>query len=353
MKNLKFTKGNSLFLALLLGSILLLLIFICVATFSGAWPGSDVSAQILSALAGAVVTAMITLFLLLGQTANEEKRDKNAKIFEEKLRIYNEFLQKLCSVVSDMSIDKKEEIELEFQVAQIAMHTSAQSINKISEQVSTIIRGIKNGENKNGEMLTELFEIADTFYEELYGAENAPDKSRFPTIENFRAILIPKEKINDYENTQRQAVIDSLQGEERLTLTDRTKLLKAKIHNIGSKQWIYGRTTLVHEFYTDVDPGTNSYYSSQNQIAIDLVPDTSANIYRLTIFVRTWDLERIKSIAGAIWPDRTFKPWPEDEPCRLLYKEFPLYEKDDVIVREIETLLAQVKEYRDKTYPLK
>ena len=353
MKNLKFAKGNSLFLVLLLGSILLLLIFICVATFSGAWPGSDVSAQILSALAGAVVTAMITLFLLLGQTANEEKRDKNAKIFEEKLRIYNEFLQKLCSVVSDMSIDKKEEIELEFQVAQIAMHTSAESINKISEQVSTIIRGIKNGENKNGEMLTELFEIADTFYEELYGAENTPDKSRFPTIENFRTILIAKERINDYENTQRQAVIASLQGEENLTLTDRTKLLKAKIQSIGSKQWIYGRTTLVHEFYTDIDPNTNSYYSSQNQIAIDLVPDTSENLYRITIFVRSWDLEKIKAIAKAIWPDQTYKEWPDDDPCRLLYKEIPLSEKNDVIVKAMETLLAQIKEYRDKTYPLK
>ena len=81
-----FFRENKTFVSLLIGCLLLLTLFVSVATISGAWPGSDASAQILSALAGAVVAAIITLFLLLGQTSSEEKKERNTKVFEEKLR---------------------------------------------------------------------------------------------------------------------------------------------------------------------------------------------------------------------------------------------------------------------------
>ena len=122
-----FISENKTFLSLLVGCLVLLVLFVGVATGSGAWPGSDASSQILSALAGAVVAAIITLFLLLGQTSSEEKKERNTKVFEERLRIYQEFLHKLCDVVKDRRIEPEEEIELEFHVAYIAMHTSSVS----------------------------------------------------------------------------------------------------------------------------------------------------------------------------------------------------------------------------------
>ena len=107
-----YIRENTTFVAILFVCILLLAIFVAIATRSGAWPGTDASSQILSALAGAIVAAIITLFLLLGQTASEEMKERNAKIFEEKLRIYQEFLRKLCDVVKDQKITSEEEIEL-------------------------------------------------------------------------------------------------------------------------------------------------------------------------------------------------------------------------------------------------
>ncbi len=350
----KLFRGNALLISLLSGSMILLVVFIFVATLSGAWPGEGVSAQILSALAGAVVTAIITMFLLLGQTSNEEKKERNAKIFEEKLRIYNEFLQNLCQVVKDMEISKEEEIMLEFQVAQIAMHTSTESINKISEQVSAIITGIKTKDNQTGEMLNELFAIADIFYKELYGKDNdMDDNSRESTIEYFRTILIAKEKIQNQDAIQRQAVINMYKDRSYLNLTDRAKLLKAMIPQNESKQWIWARTTLVHEYFTDIDPTTNSYISSKNQIAIDLFPNSDKKIYRITIFLRTMNLEGIQKIAKEIWPDKEFKPYPSNEPCRLTYKKFDFSASNEEIAQTMIELLNDIKNYRDKTYPLK
>ena len=359
----KLFRGNALLISLLSGSMILLVVFIFVATLSGAWPGEGVSAQILSALAGAVVTAIITMFLLLGQTSNEEKKERNAKIFEEKLRIYNEFLQNLCQVVKDMEISKEEEIMLEFQVAQIAMHTSTESINAISEQINTIISGIKKKENQNGEMLNELFSIADTFYKELYGKENEIDgNSRDTTINNFKTILMPLENIIIRDNIQREAdtkldqrqlTIALYKDKKYLNLTDRAKLLKAMIPKSSSTQWIYNRTTLVHEFYTKIDPETNSYISSRNQIAIDLAPNGDRKQYRITIFLRTFNLEGIQKIAKEIWPDKEFKPYPSNEPCRLTYKKFDFSASNEEIAQTMIELLNDIKNYRDKTYPLK
>lgn len=351
----KLFKGNSLFISLLAGSLILLVIFIFVATLSGAWPGEGVSAQILSALAGAVVTAIITMFLLLGQTSNEEKKERNAKIFEEKLRIYNEFLQKLCQVVQDMDISKEEEIMLEFQVAQLAMHTSTESINKISGEVSNIIAGLKQKENKSGEMLEQLFNIADTFYKELYGKENdIVEESRSNTLDNFRNILRPVELIVDNDKIKRETLIEEMKKKPRpLNFIDRARLLEAMIPKNGAKQWIWNSTCLVHEYYTDIDPTTNSYITSKNQIAIDLFPDSDNKNYCVNIFLRNNNLEKIQKIAKEIWPDKELKPYPSNKQGRLIYAKFDIGVSDEVIAQTMIELLNDLKNYRDKTYPLK
>ncbi|MBQ3636511.1 MAG: hypothetical protein II951_12990 [Bacteroidales bacterium] len=155
----KLSKGSSQFVYLLVGCVFLMVVFVAIAILSGAWPGSDASAQIMSALAGSVVAAIITMFLLLGQTSSEEQKERNTKIFEEKLRVYQDFLHKLGDVVKDMKIEPEEEVELELQVAYIAMHTSSEAILNISEQVRDVVVRIKKGEDGSNEILRQLFVI--------------------------------------------------------------------------------------------------------------------------------------------------------------------------------------------------
>lgn len=154
-------------------------------------------------MAGALVAAIITLFLLKGQTALEADRQKDSKVFEEKLRIYQEFLKKLCDVVKDQKITPDEEIELQFQVSYIAMHTKSDSIKIISEQVRKIVVDIKNNEKDSNNMLTQLFVISDALYKELYDKDNSfDDEDRSKTIVNFESILAPKNDSRLYELMQ-------------------------------------------------------------------------------------------------------------------------------------------------------
>ena len=57
--------------------------------------------QFYGALIGVFITAIVTAFLLRGQTEGDEKREKSVKVFEEKLKIYKDFLSKLQEIVKN------------------------------------------------------------------------------------------------------------------------------------------------------------------------------------------------------------------------------------------------------------
>lgn len=307
---------------------------------------SDVWMQMFAALTAAMITAIITLLLLQRQTENEEEKERKTKVFEERLKIYQEFLHKLCEVVKDMTIEPQEEIELEFQVSYIAMHTSSESISTISDQVRDLIVAIKKGEDDSNEMLTQLFIIADTFYKELYGTENDyNDESRNRAIMNFRSIMIAKENISQYEKEQKESVITSLNGKAE-SLEDRALLIQAMIDPIGAKQWIWKKTTLVHEFYTDTDSQTGRYIKSKNMIAVDMTPRDN-KYYDITVFTRQYDEQASKTLAEAIWGKFT----PVNN--RHLYQSVPLTTSNDEIAGIMSKLLQDIRAYRDKKYPKK
>ena len=209
------------FLAIILSASIL-------GVFDGFEPYKQLIAAMLSVAATGVITALLLFFqrkqqeqlnreqreFQLTQTLDQRKFDAEqkekekdrlleTKVFEEKLRIYQEFLRKLCDVVKDMDITPQEEIELQFQVSYIAMHTKSESIKTISEQVRKIIVDIKNKEKDSNNMLSQLFVISDALYKELYDKDNSFDEEdRSKTIVNFESILAPKNDSRLYELMQ-------------------------------------------------------------------------------------------------------------------------------------------------------
>jgi len=340
--------------------ICLFALFVIIAAISGAWPGKDVSSQFFSALAGALVAAIITLFLLQGQTAVEADRQKDSKVFEEKLTIYQKFLQKMCDVVKDQKITPEEEIELQFQVSYIAMHTKSDSINIISDNVKKIILGIKKKESEANNMLGRLFEIADVFHNELYEDDNLgmSEADRKETILNFKSILIGngEDEIKDYEDEEKQLTIQTLEGKikagGKLKETEFFKLLKAKINPNGadSCSLFYRGKLLNYEYYTQ-RPANGKYINSKDTIAIDILAENGEYVIR--VGTRRNDLEITRKIATAI--DGEFRPGNTDVTSSHwhVHARKVLSTSNDEMVRIMNELLAKVKAYRDKEHPLK
>ena len=332
-KMIKALKEN-LFLIL---CICLLALFVILAAVSGSWPGKDISAQFFSAMSGALVAAIITLFLLKGQTAVEADRQKDSKVFEEKLRIYKVFLHKLCDVVKDQKITPEEEIELQFQVSCIAMHTSSESINNISLQVKNIIERIKNNDNNKKLMLEELFKIADSFNKELYGDKINKDKyadkeeeSRRETIANFEVIVYSD--MNKYEKMRE--------------LKDRFKELMNKIDKSGSNSCslLYNSTLINYEYYT-VTNAKGEYIKTPDRIAVDLLLDGDEFVIR--VGTRRNDPEKTKRITNAV--DDRFTPGNTELTGAHwhVHAKYAQETPDDEIIEDINDLLMRINFYRN------
>ena len=372
-------------------------LFVILAAISGAWPGKDISAQFFSAMAGALVAAIITLFLLKGQTAVEADRQKDSKVFEEKLGIYQAFLKKLCDVVRDKKISDEEKIELQFQVSYIAMHTTSASIRIISDNVKAILRSLTMEESCADNMLDQLFKIADVFRYELYldnknnafddylikkyldnknddtkpgeGGEPAKKEetsesikikelitNRKQTIKNFEYILRGKDDIIEYEEDERNWIIqqleEKLKADGKLKETDLFKLFKAKIDPNGANscELFYRGKLLNYEYYTKA-LANGKYINSKDTIAIDFLIEDGEYIIR--VGTRRNDPEKTKKIAMAI--DKEFKPGNTDVTAAHwhVHTKKPLDTSNDEMVRIMNELLAKVKAYRDKEYHLK
>ena len=160
---------------------------------------SDLPFQLYAALIGVIITVTITAFLLNNQTElqqifmvqqkkaeyerqlkdrefqnqlqkDKQKLEQQSKVFEKKLEIYQEYLQKLCDAIEDGKLSKKEKLELQFHTSYIAMHTTPDHIIKISESVKDILqKGCGNATTEDNFMhLESLFKIVQCFREELY-----------------------------------------------------------------------------------------------------------------------------------------------------------------------------------------
>ena len=140
--------------------------------------------EMFAAVLGVIITAIITMILLRGQSDNDVERERASRIFGEKLKIYQEYLSTLCDVIKDRKLTDEEKIRLEFQTSYVAMHCNPAYIVKISEAVRDLIKYCCPDESNEGSkrinpnlsmsdspdpLLNSLFCIVEAFRKDLYG----------------------------------------------------------------------------------------------------------------------------------------------------------------------------------------
>jgi hypothetical protein len=86
-----FVKRNSsiVVIALVFGFVA----FIGIAFMTHLFTATDLPLQISGTFLQAVITAIMTYCLLVGQTASEESRERNIRTFEQKIDVYSEFVE--------------------------------------------------------------------------------------------------------------------------------------------------------------------------------------------------------------------------------------------------------------------
>lgn len=156
-------------------SVYLLSVIVIIAIFAllpKIFSSHDFLFQIIAVVLSVVFTAVVTNTLLSGQSDLEEIKDKNSKVFEKKLTIFQDFLNKLSEVIRDGVITKEEAIEIEFATSYIAMHMkSSEDVEEVINNVKKIIYNLDPTKqwNEISESTPEaLFNIVSVFKKDLY-----------------------------------------------------------------------------------------------------------------------------------------------------------------------------------------
>lgn len=166
-----------------------------------------------------------------------------------------------------------------------------------------------------------------------YALDNSSKRIEKQSLESYISELINEESKNRINEISSK-------------LIERIRELKKMINANGSKQWIYNRDTLVHEYYTDIDIKTGKYINSERNIAIDLYPNYKDNEYWIKVFTREYDKSQSEIIAKeALGIEYVGCP---DNPKRLLYARIPMSENNEKIAEIMNDLLQKIKDYRDK-----
>lgn len=291
-------------------------------------------AQFYGALIGVVITAIITVFLLKGQSAGEELKEKNTKIFEEKLRIYQEFLQKLCEVVKDKKISENEAIELQFQTSYIAMHTSSKSIKVISEKVLNIVKRIQSpvDEDKRS-LLLDLFDIVTQFQIELYSNKEQVSQeeieNRITAVDNFRSIDVPQNELTIYE---RLLMIKEMVRSK--IMSERTLVLEPDF-----KQWIWNNKSLVHDLKLDnsLVLSSDAYIKNENWI--------------ITLFIRGDQVDQqVELLKSEFFGKDSMTEYNngQKEGVRYIYKKIDTSRSNIDIAECLIDLVVKMNNYKSK-----
>lgn len=192
MNDMKFSQNRILIMtAMLIALACFFAIYLRLFTQKELW------GQMFAAILGVVITAIITMFLLRGQSVNEVESERATKIFEEKLRIYQDYLRFLCDAIKDHKLSEEEKISLKFQTSYVAMHCESKYIETVSNAIKKLIDSCcsdTEGENLNQQtksnspdsLLDSLFCIVEAFRKDLYGDDfQFNNEHKQHTLENF------------------------------------------------------------------------------------------------------------------------------------------------------------------------
>ena len=123
----------------LFGAIIFTLLFLSSAVAFRILDIEILPSQFYGALISVVITAIITVLLLKGQSAQEAERDKDVKIFEEKIRVYSEFTDKMWAMFDDDLITAKELKDLRAICFQkLVFYLDKDLMHEISDHIESI-----------------------------------------------------------------------------------------------------------------------------------------------------------------------------------------------------------------------
>jgi gas vesicle protein len=148
--------------------VALVVLFLASAIIFKVFNVEILPSQFYGALIGVFITAIITAFLLRGQTEGDEKREKSLKVFETQKEKYNNFINEMWKIWDKRSVRLEEVNELLRMVSQdIVLYTKPKTVNEILSHLTQIAKYANGKETDNTD------EFSKKIQEHIFGIINS------------------------------------------------------------------------------------------------------------------------------------------------------------------------------------
>jgi hypothetical protein len=113
--------------------------FCVIAVIFKVFPLGELPASFTGAALGAVITGVITVILLEGQSRAQEIKERNVKVFEQKSAIFQEYINQVWQVWADQKVTAEEFQKLTADYySKLMIYLKDESIGKISDCLAKI-----------------------------------------------------------------------------------------------------------------------------------------------------------------------------------------------------------------------
>lgn len=207
--------------------VALFVIFLATAIIFKVFSIEIFPSQFYGAMIGVVITALITMLLLEGQTASEKQRNKDVKVFEQQVRIFSEFTKKMWSIIDDdKDFSNREILELKnicFQ--ELIFQLKKNEIDEITEQMKKI--DVERGN------IAKLFSKITEILKNALNSENEKDNNN----ESSDSILELSDAFNDLQNKWDALVGEKIENKLPVETKKAIKSIKLNETNIKGIQF--------------------------------------------------------------------------------------------------------------------
>ena len=204
------------------GIVVFTLVFLAISVLFKLLEVGDLPSQISGVLFEVVVTAIITVLLLNGQSITEENRDKSLLVFEKKQEVYHNFLENLKKIVMDGEItiatqkeNPQETIDelkdLLFELGYVQLHTSEGNTQAIFKKVTEIVQVLNEYETEGihkqkelphfySQLSSHLFQIITILKADLYGkSANTIESQTVKELLESCDLFVDTQELDRYE----------------------------------------------------------------------------------------------------------------------------------------------------------
>lgn len=175
------------------GILLFTLFFVATSVLFRIYNVEILPSQFYGALIGVVITAIITVLLLQGQSAQEMKRDKDVKIFEQKIRVYSEFTERMWGMFDDEEIKVEELRELRaICFRKLVFYLDKKQLEDIAQEIPKFSSSIESAK-RAAESLTRI--LQDNLHNQISEESSKGDLQKL--FNSFEKAIVVEEKTVD------------------------------------------------------------------------------------------------------------------------------------------------------------